>query len=316
MVSLDDLLPGSAEVQERKLALIAQIRKAADDPALELLDEAERRDLEKLRPPDALRVLSAEDLPPLARRPFTEADGTMGRVLLLYPPEKGLSIWNGRALLRIADVLQRVPLPDGREVETSGTAVIFAAMIRSILKDGPLATFTSLAAVLLLVLLRVRPVKSALLVMGALLVGVCWMVGVAGWLGMKITFLNFIALPFIFGVGVEYAIHVVTEYRQHGTVRQTVISAGGPVALCSWSAIVGYGSLLAARNGALQGLGAVATIGELMCLFAAVIVTPAFLLWARVRLAAPALPTSVPAPAPGPIPADDEARRAEGAPRG
>jgi predicted RND superfamily exporter protein len=285
MFSVEDLLPGSPEEQERKLRLLAHIRRAVDDPALAALDESERRELERLRAPESLRVLGAEDLPALARRPFTEADGTVGRVLLLYPPETGLSIWDGKALLQIASVIQRVPLPDGRVLETSGSAVIFAAMIRSIVRDGPRATAASLAAVVLLVLLRVRPWRAAAQVLVALLVGVAWMVGVAGWAGMKITFLNFIALPFIFGVGVEYAIHVVTEQRQHGNVSRTLLSAGGPVALCSWSAIVGYGSLLAARNGALRGLGALATLGEVMCLAAAVLVLPAYFAWiARRRI--------------------------------
>jgi uncharacterized protein len=275
MVTVWDLLPGRPEVQHRKLALIEDIRKATHDPSLELLEGKEKQDLERLRPPDVTRVLVPRDLPPLARRPFTEADGTLGRVLLIYPPEQGLTVYDGRALQRIAEVLQRVVLPDGRVVETSGTAVIFASMIRSILHDGPRASFASLIAVVLLVLLRVRPPRAALLVIGGLLVGVSWMTGVAGWMNIRITFLNFIALPFIFGVGVEYAIHVVSEYYEHGSIKRTVISAGGPVALCSWSAIVGYGSLLVARNGALQGLGGIATLGEVTCLLAAVIVTPA-----------------------------------------
>ena len=67
-----------------------------------------------------------------------------------------------------------------------------------------------------------------------------------------------------------------------------MISAGGPVALCSWSAIVGYGSLLAARNGALRGLGGVATLGEITCLLAAVVLIPAALLLASRREAEPA----------------------------
>ena len=58
------------------------------------------------------------------------------------------------------------------------------------------------------------------------------------------------------------------------------------MALCSWSAIVGYGSLLAADNGALNGLGSVATLGETTCLLAAVLVTPALLAWARVSFGA------------------------------
>ena len=284
MLSVHDLLPGTIDEQKRKLGVLDQIRKLTDDPAMQLLDDKDRQQLAELRPPSSLRVLHAQDLPPLARRPFSEADGTIGRVLLLYPPEQGLSIYDGRDLLRTAAVLQRVPLGDGREVQTSGSAVIFAAMIRSILTEGQLATVTSFSAVLLLVLLRVRPLKAALFVVGALLTGVLWMVGVAGWLQLKITFLNFIALPFIFGVGVEYAIHVVAEYREHGSVSHTVLSAGGPVALCSFSAIVGYGSLLAASNGALRGLGGVATLGEATCLLAAVLVTPALFAWRRVAL--------------------------------
>ena len=290
LVSVDDLLPGSVDVQQKKLALLQEIRRAAADPAMELLEPDDKRELERLRPPSSLQVLLPQDLPPLARRMFTEADGTVGRVLLVYPPERGLSLWSGRDLLRISAVLQRLSLPDGRQVDTSGSAVIFAAMIRSILRDGPVATLASLLAVILLVLLRVRPARAALGVITGLLVGVCWMAGIAGWLGMKITFLNFIALPFIFGVGVEYAVHVVSEQQQHGSVRRTVISAGGPVALCSWSAIVGYGSLLAARNGALRGLGAVATIGEITCLLAALVLIPAALMLANKPRVASVLP--------------------------
>ena len=58
-------------------------------------------------------------------------------MVLVYPVEEGLSVWNGRDLLRIASVMQNLTLDDGRVVPTSGSAVIFGAMIRSILKDGP-----------------------------------------------------------------------------------------------------------------------------------------------------------------------------------
>ena len=115
--SVWDLLPGRPEVQREKLPILADIRKAIDDPALELAEEKERERLARLRPPDRLRVLLPADLPPLARRPFTEADGTIGRVLLVYPPAQGLTLYDGRVLLRIAAVLQRITLPDGRAVD-------------------------------------------------------------------------------------------------------------------------------------------------------------------------------------------------------
>jgi hypothetical protein len=58
-----------------------------------------------------------------------------------------------------------------------------------------------------------------------------------------------------------------------------VRATGSAVALCSWTTIVGYGSLLAARNQALQGFGAMAILGEVACLSAAIVALPALLLW-------------------------------------
>ena len=288
IATIYDLLPGPPEVQRRKLKTIAQIRKLARDPALEVLDDKERAQLREVDPPDGLREVSEVDLPAIARRPFTEVDGTVGRVVLVYPPEKGVSVWNGRDLLRIAAVLQDLHLPSGKVLETAGSAVVFGAMIRSVLHDGPIATAASLLAVLLIVALIIRPMSAAMLAIGTLMLGVLIMVGAAGWAGVRVTFLNFIALPITFGIGAEYALNVVTRYRQEGNIIKAVVSTGAAVALCSWTTIVGYGSLLAASNQALQGFGAMAILGEVACLLAAIAALPAIVLlrWRKTTSAA------------------------------
>jgi len=274
-----DLLPGTLEVQQRKLALLANIRKLVHDPALEVLTEKERADLRKLDPPAELHQLNPGDLPPIAQRPFTEVDGTVGRVVLVYPVEKGLSVWNGRDLLDIAAVLQYLHLSTGEVLETSGSAVVFGAMIRSILRDGPIATLASLVAVLIVVSIMMRPARLAMMALGTLLVGVIWMMGAAGWAGVRVTFLNFIALPITFGIGAEYALNVVGRYREDKNIVNAVTSTGAAVALCSWTTIVGYGSLLAASNQAMRGFGLMAILGEVCCLTAAIMALPAVLAW-------------------------------------
>jgi len=283
IVTIYDLLPGPPEVQQHKLALIADIDKLKHDKALALLRADERKKLDDINPPQDLHELRPLDLPPIARRPFTEVDGTVGRVVLVYPPEQGLSVWSGRDLLRIASVLQFLHLPGGKVVETSGSAVVFGAMIRSILHDGPIATVVSLVAVLLLVLMMIRPLRSALVAVVILLLGVALMVGGAGWGRVHVTFLNFIALPITFGIGAEYVLNVVTRYREERDILRAVVSTGAAVALCSWTTIVGYGSLLAARNQALQGFGAMAILGEVSCLSAAIVALPAFIVWRQHR---------------------------------
>jgi predicted RND superfamily exporter protein len=283
IVTIYDMLPGPPDAQQSKLELITQIRKLTHDPALAVLTDKERADLAKIDPPADLRLLNPADLPPFARRPFTETDGTVGRVLLVYPPESGLSVWNGRDLLLMASVLQRLQLPSGKVIETSGSAVVFGAMIRSILRDGPIATMASLIAVMVIIAFTIRPARASLTALGTLLLGIALMVGGAGWARVHVTFLNFIALPITFGIGAEYALNVIARYREEHDIQRAVVSTGAAVALCSWTTIVGYGSLLAARNQALQGFGLMAIIGEISCLSAAIVALPAYLLWRHSR---------------------------------
>jgi predicted RND superfamily exporter protein len=287
VVTVQDLLPGPPDVQRRKLALIAQIRKLTHDPALAVLTDDERAELSRVDPPPSLRELGPLDLPLLARRPFTEGDGSLGRVVLVYPPDAGISVWNGRDLLKIASVLQVLHLPDGRVIETSGSAVVFGAMIRSILHDAPIATLASLVAVLVIITFSIRPFSAAWLALGTLALGVLLMIGGAGWARVHVTFLNFIALPITFGVGAEYALNVISRCREERDAARAVVSTGAAVALCSWTTIVGYGSLLAARNQALQGFGRLAILGEVSCLSAAIVALPALLLWRQTRARSP-----------------------------
>jgi predicted RND superfamily exporter protein len=284
VLTIYDILPGTPEAQARRLELLAQIRKLVRDPSLDELAPKERDTLMALDPPDELRILNPQDLPFLIRRPFTEADGTVGRVVLFYPKEHGLSVWNGRDLLRISEVVQSLYLEkEKKTIQTSGGAVVFAAMIRSVLHDGPIATIASLLAVILVIFVAMRPFRSAIAAVATMIIGVVWMVGIAGLWGVQITFLNFIALPITFGIGAEYALNLASRYRQEADMIKAVVSTGGAVVMCSWTTIVGYGSLLAARNRALQGFGTMAILGEIFCLAAAILALPAIILWRERR---------------------------------
>jgi uncharacterized protein len=261
VTTLDDFLPGDAATQKQKLAVLADLRALAD------ADDPDR-------PPADLSPVADADLPASVRRLFTETDGTVGRVVLVYHGEH-VSVWDGRNLLRIAELIEQVPLGDGRVVRSSGHAVVFSAMIRSIARDAPRAALASLLGVALLVLLVAR--RGGLWVIAALVAGVSWMLGAAAWLGVRTNFLNFIALPITFGIGVDYGINIVARIRLEGAggVARAVRATGGAVALCSLTTIIGYAALLVADNLALRSFGAMAILGEAACLSAAVIVLPA-----------------------------------------
>src|SRR5690606_37812699 len=99
--------------------------------------------------------------------------------------------------------------------------------------------------------------------------------GAAAWFDVRLNFLNFVALPLTFGIGIEYAINLYDRIRLYGgDIAQGIASAGGAVGLCSLTTILGYGSLLFADNQALQSFGKYAVLGEVSCMLTALVIMP------------------------------------------
>ena len=75
----------------------------------------------------------------------------------------------------------------------------------------------------------------------------------------------------------------MARYLRDGgrSVAAAVKGTGGAVALCSFTTIVGYSSLLVAKNVGLFLFGVLAVLGEITCLVTAIIVLPAVLLLVR-----------------------------------
>ena len=167
----------------------------------------------------------------------------------------------------------------GGDARPAGSIPLSADIISSISRDGPLATLAALAGVVLLVTAIFRFNRSTVLIIGSLLVGVLWLTALTLLLKVKVNFCNFIAFPITFGIGVDYSVNVMARYRQTGSrdVIDAIRSTGGAVAVCSLTTIIGYGSLLLAKNQALFLFGLVAVLGEITCLVSAVVVLPAVL---------------------------------------
>jgi len=137
------------------------------------------------------------------------------------------------------------------------------------------------------VLIFARDLRVALAVLGALLLGVSWLLRFAAGTGARLDYVSFIALPITFGIGSEYPFNLADRVRLlGGDVEAAVTRSGGPVLLCSFTTIVGYGSLLLSDFQSLESFGRLAVVGEIACVFAAVFVMPSVLVLMQRRQAA------------------------------
>jgi predicted RND superfamily exporter protein len=281
--TLFDFVP---ESQEQKIDLALALRDRlvrAHDRGI--VSEADWADIERALPPLDLRVWSVDDLPEELARPFTERDGSRGR-LVLIEPAAGKSDSDLRYLLRWANSFRETRLPDGSVARGSGRAVIFADMLEAVQKDMPRAITLSFLMTLFAVVLTFGRGGLSAAVIGTLLVGVGWVAAAMAAVHLKIDFFNFVALPITFGIGVDYAVNLVQRYgaNSRGGILGVLRTAGGPVILCSLTTMLGYLALLGSMNRAIRGLGLLAVFGEVACLLAAVLVLPAALLvWERSR---------------------------------
>ncbi|APR99265.1 efflux RND transporter permease subunit [Pajaroellobacter abortibovis] len=279
VITIDDFLPGSAEEQQQKQELWKRIRSRLTPAIMTQLSQEDRLQVEELLPPDHLHLLGPRDLPIQIQRKFMENNGVLGTLMYLQPREE-LNLQDGKIQLRISQIADNITLPDGTLVKTASRSTVFAEMLNSMHRDGPLASGVAFVAVLVVVILATRSVRGIISISLALFLGVVWMLGLTAWFNQKLNFLNFIALPITFGIGSEYPFNIFDRSRLlKGNIQEALERSAGAVALCSYTTTIGYGSLLVSDQQALQSFGRLAVMGEITCLLTALFVLPAFLQW-------------------------------------
>jgi len=271
--TLSSVLPSD---QDEKLETLARIRRKLDRHPDYLGPHATA-----WRPPDYLRRLTVDDLPPTIRDMFTETDGHVGRLVGIDVDRHTYYDWNGRDLLRLAKALEVDAL--GKHWVAASAVTVFAGMLESVVADGPRLTLIALLGVVVLLMLAFG-IRGSVPVIGSLAIGLVWLGGLAGILHLKINFMNFVALPITLGVGADYAANMWSRLRGEppgAPLADVIGDIGSAVALSSLTTIIGYATLLLSHNRALRSFGLLADLGELVCLVAALVALPGLVALAR-----------------------------------
>ena len=271
--TLDDQLPAD---QPKKVVLLAEIRQLIDRQLRhrDALDDGDRMELARERPPEGLHALGDADIPAELAWPYVERDGVRGRIILANNGV-GVDSWNTRDLRRFAAAVRGLGL--GPDVLVGGTAFVFTDMFDAMERDGPRAALVAALAAIVVVLLLVGPGRAAALTLFCGAFGTLALLALASVFGLRVNFLNFVALPITIGIGIDYAVNILSRDLTksdgtQGTVKRARTASA--VALCSFTTVVGYGSLLFSANKGIRSFGLAAMLGEVTCLAAALLIAP------------------------------------------
>ena len=280
LTSVNTLQQFIPQDQPAKIEVIDEIRRELPPRLLRRLPAAEQSRVSSFLTPQVQRPLKQGELPHLVLDKFTEKDGSIGKLVLVEPPLDS-SEWSGNKLNTFVRVLRETAdKVASARVPVAGGLPVVSDMLEAISQDGPQATlFAFLPVVFLIVVLFRRP-RVVAMVLFALVLGNLWLFGFILGTGFKINFLNFIAFPITFGIGIDYGVNVFHRYlhEPRGDILKVIRETGGAVGLCSLTTITGYFSLLIARNQAFVSFGWLAVVGEVTSLVAAVVALPALLM--------------------------------------
>jgi uncharacterized membrane protein YdfJ with MMPL/SSD domain len=271
--TLDDLVPPD---QDEKLALLADIHRLLTKQTLAAMTDAEREAARALDAPADLARITDADVPPELAWPFVEKDGTRGR-LIVAMTGAGFDLWRTEDLERFVATFRGLGL--GSDLVVGGNAFVQRDIVQSVNHDGPRASLIAAvgAAIVVLLILGVTRQAAITLLCGA--AGVFLLLTAASLLGIRINFLDFVALPITIGIGIDYSVNIAARHRAEGrgSAGRILVAAGPAVALCSYTTVVGYASLLFSANQGIRSFGFAALIGEVTCIGAAIALAPALL---------------------------------------
>ncbi len=160
------------------------------------------------------------------------------------------------------------------EARLTGQVLIQQESQETVLDSLFLSTGIALALVLTLLVVVFRHLPTALLAFAPLIVTVIWQLGLQSLLGIPLNPITGIITAMTLGIGVDYALHIVSHFRSHrhegrqAAARKAVASVGRPVLAASLTtvfafSVLGFSSLLP-----LQQFGYTAAI-VITCAFVA-----------------------------------------------
>jgi len=268
-----DLVPRN---QEQKLEQIRRTRELVEENADAVSGEEEER-LRRLR--DFLAVDATfdwEDFPANDRRRFLTTEGEPGNFVFVYPD---VALRDGRNAIAFRDDVGTITTESGEEFHAASSNIIVAELLTMITTEGPLAIALSLGVVFLILWVNFRRLRSAVMMVVPVAVGIAWMGGVMWLFDMQLNFFNIVVFPSIVGIGVDDGVHIYHRYLEEGadSLYFVLRRTGMAIALTTFTTMVGYSGLVFADHPGLQSIGKLAVIGLATTFVTAVTVLPALL---------------------------------------
>ena len=214
-------------------------------------------------------VIGFNDLPEKIKERYTNKNND--KLLVSVFPKN--NIWEEKNLRKFQRETQKV------NPEVTGTPVISLLFIDLITEKGKVAIIAGAVVIILLLLMDFRSVKYTILALIPVTIGSVFLLGLIYFFGMKLNYVNFMALPIILGIGIDDGVHILHRYIIEGknSIPVVIRYTGKAILLTSLTTMIGFGSMGFITHRGIASMGIVLFIGVGACFITSSVLLPAII---------------------------------------
>lgn len=195
--------------------------------------------------------------------------GQTGKLAVrIYPKE---NIWERPALEDFVADVQSV------DAEVLGDPVTILHYTKELRTAFEMSGACALLAVTVMLLLYFRSLQWVLLALTPLATGVYVMLFVMGCYRIPFNPANFMGLPLLLGIGLDFAIHILHRSKEEGQATIFGNSTGPATAISALTTICGFGTLAFGGHKGVASLGFILATGVTGILLSSLLLLPAIL---------------------------------------
>lgn len=171
----------------------------------------------------------------------------------------------------------------GAKVYLSGQASMEKDAMESMTQQTGILFLIAILFIMLVLYVTFRRVSDVFLLMFVIVVGIFWVIGLMGWVGITYTTMSVAIMPLMLGINIAYVIHILSRYyeeREAGgdifySATTSVKTVGVAVFLAAITTVFGFMSFTITDLGPLRDFGIVCMIGIAFSFLLALTLLPA-----------------------------------------
>jgi hypothetical protein len=173
--------------------------------------------------------------------------------------------------------------PAGTEIYETGMASMQLDAQNSMARQTSRLMIVALLFIMLILYITFRRLSDVFLLLFVIVVGILWVIGLMGWVGIAYTTMSVAIMPLMLGINIAYVIHILSRYyeeREAGgdvffSATNSVKTVGVAVFLTAITTVFGFSSFMITSIPPMRDFGIVCMIGITFSFLLSITLLPA-----------------------------------------